>query len=78
MWEASMRDNKSTIEKNKVNCILIPIEEYKELLEIKGRYEENKDNKRMLISMLCDELSNNKITVKQAREILGFEELGGK
>lgn len=53
--------------------IMIPISKYEELLTIKGKYEELKENQKDLVNLLLDKYSEGKITINQIREILGFK-----
>lgn len=62
-----------TVEINKV--ITISLEEYKELLLIKGKYEEIKNKNSQLIEKLLDKMKKGKVTANQVRIILGMEEI---
>lgn len=62
-----------TVEINKV--ITISLEEYKELLFIKGKYEETKNKNSQLIEKLLDEMKKRKITANQVRIILGMDDI---
>lgn len=53
--------------------IMIPISKYEELLTIKGKYEELKNNQTDLVNTLLDKYNEGKITINQIREILGFK-----
>ena len=57
--------------------IFISILEYKELLIIKGKYEELKNNKERILNYLLEQYEKGKINPNQIREILGFTKLGG-
>ena len=65
-----------TVEINKV--ITISLEEYKELLLIKGKYEEIKNKNSQLIEELLDKMKKGKVTANQVRIILGMDEIGEK
>ncbi len=65
-----------TVEINKV--ITISLEEYKELLLIKGKYEEIKNKNSQLIEELLDKIRKGKVTANQVRIILGMDEIGEK
>ncbi len=65
-----------TVEINKV--ITISLEEYKELLLIKGKYEEIKNKNSQLIEELLDKMEKGKVTANQVRIILGMDEIGEK
>lgn len=53
--------------------IMISISKYEELLTIKGKYEELKNNQTDLVNTLLDKYNEGKITINQIREILGFK-----
>lgn len=48
--------------------------EYIELLEIKDRYNEIKQQRNDFIGIIIDKISRGKITTNQARELLGFSQ----
>lgn len=56
--------------------ILIPFSKYEELLVIKGKYDELKNNN--LVAILIDKYNDGKITINQIREILGFKPIKAK
>ena len=60
-----------TIEMAKV--ITISLNEYKELLIFKGKYEEIKDNKDGIINYLLEHYEKGDISPNQIRKILGFK-----
>lgn len=53
--------------------IMISISKYEELLTIKGKYEELKNNQTDLVNTSLDKYNEGKITINQIREILGFK-----
>lgn len=73
MRPLASNDELITVESN----IFISILEYKELLIIKGKYEELKNNKERILNYLLEQYEKGKINPNQIREILGFTKLGG-
>lgn len=53
--------------------IIIPISEYKELLILKGKYEELKNNQTDLLKQLFDSFNKGKKPINVIREILGLK-----
>ncbi len=55
------------------NRIMISISEYKELLILKGKYEELKNNQTDLLKQLFDSFNKGKKPINLIREILGLK-----
>ncbi len=58
-----------------VETTTITMQEYKELLIIKGKYEELKNKQQDIVNILIDKFSEGKITINQIREILGLKSI---
>ena len=64
-----------TIEMAKL--ITISLNEYKELLVCKGKYESLKENADKIVDSLLQHYKKGDISPNQVRELLGFKKIGG-